>query len=668
MALQETDTMKKAVIFTALAGAAGAALLGLSAQGQSMTAAGAVTQVSIPEKADNFRLTDHLSKSHELRYFKNAAAIVIVTHASGSEHVRAAAPAIEALKAEYAARGVQFFYLNSTPGDTREGIAADAEAAGITVPVLIDSTQLIGDSLGVSRTAQAFVIDPKTWKIVYSGPVDDRFADKKVKAAAAPRQAYLANALSDMAAGRAIRTVSAELKSPEIAFPDRARRDGFAKISYAKDVAPILEANCVSCHTSGGIAPFAMSSYETVRGFAPMIREALRTDRMPPYHADPHVGSFRNDGNLTTDEMKTLVRWIEAGAPRGEGDDPLKAHVRAAPEWELGEPDLVLTLPAFTIPASGIVEYQNPVLENPLKEGRWLRASTINVGDRQAVHHLLSPVGGYAVGAESTVYSENTGVWVEPGQKLRFQLHYTPYGKETTDVTRIGLYFHDAAPKYVRRSVVIANAGIEIPPHAARHEETAYITFPEDAILYSVFPHAHYRGENMAVSIQKPGQKEELVLSLPKYDFNWQRGYEFSTPLDIPAGTRVITRYQYDNSAANPANPDPTIRVTWGEQSHEEMQYTAMGFRWKDETSSNLKPDYMNRLNASRTIGIMDVNLNGVVEKNEARGRMGQAIKANFDRLDTDKSGSLSETELAAVTQMMNRRIEEAAAQQSVGQ
>jgi hypothetical protein len=331
----------------------------------------------------------------------------------------------------------------------------------------------------------------------------------------------------------------------------------------------------------------------------------------------------------------------------------------------------VITLPAFTVPASGIVDYQNPVVANTLPEGRWLKASQVKAGDRQAVHHLLSNgVGGYAVGAETQVYPEGTGTWVAAGQKHTFQMHYTPYGKEATDVTRVGLYFYDedAPPDIMRRSAVIANAGIEIPPHAARHEEVAYITFPQNATLYSVFPHAHYRGENAAVSLQRPGEKEELILSLPKYDFNWQRGYEFAEPLKVPAGSRLITRYQYDNSEHNPANPDPTIKVTWGEQSHEEMQYTAIGFRWDDETVANQKPEYMTALNASRSIGIMDVNLDGKVARTEVRGRMGQMITANFDRLDTNKDGYLQESELTQVTQMLNRRIQEAQEQQSVGQ
>jgi hypothetical protein len=262
------------------------------------------------------------------------------------------------------------------------------------------------------------------------------------------------------------------------------------------------------------------------------------------------------------------------------------------------------------------------------------------------------------------------GSWVAPGQKFTFQMHYTPYGKETVEKTRVGLYFYpkDKPPVLMRRSAVIANAGIEIPPGEARHKEIAYISFPSDATLYSIFPHAHFRGENMAISIQKPGQKEELILALPKYDFNWQRGYDLATPIKIPAGTKVITRYEYDNSKNNPANPDPTIKVTWGEQSWEEMQYTAVGFMWDDETVSNQKPEHMNALNNSRSIGIMDSNLDGKVQKDELRGRMAQMISANFDRLDTDKDGALSATELANITGQMNRRIEGAAAQQSVGQ
>jgi hypothetical protein len=250
-------------------------------------------------------------------------------------------------------------------------------------------------------------------------------------------------------------------------------------------------------------------------------------------------------------------------------------------------------------------------------------------------------------------------------------MHYTPYGKETVEKTRVGLYFYpkDKTPTIMYRSAVIANAGIEIPPNTPRHEETAYITFPENATLYSVFPHAHYRGENVAVSIKEPGATEEkLIVSLPKYDFNWQRGYDLATPLKVKAGTKLITRYQYDNSKNNPANPDPTIKVTWGEQSWEEMQYTALRFRWDDETVANRKDDYQRRLEASRNMGIMDTNIDDKVAKTEVRGRMAQRVLAAWDQLDKDKDGYLVEAELAPLAAGMQRSINAAQAQQSVGQ
>src|SRR5262249_10005198 len=158
-----------------------------------------------------------------------------------------------------------------------------------------------------------------------------------------------------------------------------------------------------------------------------MIREAVRTDRMPPYNADPHIGKYVGDMNLSTKDEQTLVHWIEAGAPRGTGEDPLKINAKPAPEWELGTPDLIITLPAFKGPAVGVVDSQHPAVDNPLTEGRWLRAAQVKPSDRRAVHHLLSNgVGGYAVGAETTIFPEGTGTWVSPGQKFTFQMHYTP--------------------------------------------------------------------------------------------------------------------------------------------------------------------------------------------------------------------------------------------------
>jgi hypothetical protein len=520
----------------------------------------------------------------------------------------------------------------------------------------------------MSRVGQALVISPKTWKVVYSGPISAKLSGKTTKT----DTAYVTDAVKALSAGQIVQVSHIDMATPLLAFPSRENKADHAKISYEKEIAPLLAKNCVACHTEGGIGPFAMDSYEKVKQWSGMMREAVRTDRMPPYNADPHVGKFTGDMNMSTQDQKSLVHWIEAGAPRGAGEDPLKLNAKPAPEWELGTPDMVIELPAYTVPASGVVDYQNPVVKNSMPEGRWLRAATVKPSDRAAVHHLLSNgVGGYAVGAETTVFPKGVGSWVTPGQDFKFQMHYTPYGKQTVEKTRVGLYFYpkDAPPEIMRRSAVVLNAGLVIPPGEARHQEVAYITFPEKATLYTVFPHAHYRGESMHVSLLKPGSdKEELIVSLPKYDFNWQRGYDFATPLKIDPGTKLITRYVYDNSKNNPANPDPTIEVKWGEQSWEEMQYTALGFRWDDETVANRKDAYQTELENSRTLGMMDTNIDGKVAKSEVRGRMAQMLLANWDKVDANKNGFIDEAEMAPINAQMNGRIKQAQAQQSVGQ
>ena len=648
--------MKKTVLGIALASVAAAALVsaGVVAIGQTGAVA-AAAQVKVAERADDFRLVDQNSKAYLLSYYKYAPAIVLISQQNGAKEIRGAVSAIKQLQTDFAGKDVQVFMLNSNPNDTRETVAAEMAKLGLDIPVLLDDSQLVGESLGVSRVAQALVIDPKSWKVVYSGPINSA-----------------KDTVSNLLAGKPVTATTIALNTSAIAFPLRDKKAEFSKISYEKDISPILAKNCVACHSEGGIGPFAMDSYEKVKGFSGMIREAIRTDRMPPYNADPHVNSFAGSMNLTNKDEQTLIHWIEAGAPRGTGEDPLKINAKPAPEWELGTPDLIITLPSFTVPASGVVDYQNPTVKNPLTEGRWLRAATVKPSDRRAVHHLLSNgAGGYAVGAETTVYPKGTGTWVAPGQTFRFQMHYTPYGKETTETTRVGLYFYpkDAPPEIMRRSAVIANAGIEIPPGEARHQEVAYITFPEKATLFTVFPHAHYRGESMAVSLLRPGStKEELIVSLPKYDFNWQRGYDFATPIKIEPGTKLITRYVYDNSKYNPANPDPTITVKWGEQSWEEMQYTALGFRWDDETVANRKDDYQKELEASRAMGIMDTNLDDKVAKSEVRGRMAQMLLANWDKVDANHDGFLSNEEMTVINQQINGRIAQAQAQQSIGQ
>jgi mono/diheme cytochrome c family protein len=624
---------------------------GAAPNAMSASVAASATAAS-PAKVDNFMLVDQNLEAHELYRMADAKAVVLVTQANGDSVIRGLAPTLKALKASYAARGVEFLMLNSSLKDSREAVVAEAQNAGYDVPVLLDVNQLVGEQLGVTRSAEVLVVDPRTWTVVYRGGLDAHSAGAAIDA---------------VIQGKAIPSAGMASRGSAIAFPGRA----VTKISYARDVAPILEANCVACHSEGGIGPFAMSNYEMVKGFAPMIREVIRTDRMPPYNADVHVGKFSDSKNMTPAQIKTLVHWIEAGAPRGEGADPLAAKRHVAAEWPLGKPDLILNIPAYKVPASGIVDYQRPFTLNPLTEGKWIRATTVKPGDRQAVHHVLTgwmkdapangvasetrwrgSVGGYAVGAESNVFGGDVGTYLPAGGAVGYQMHYTPYGKETVDKSQIGVYFRDTAPKYMMRSVVVIDPSIEIAPNTARHKEVAYVEFPKDALLYSAFPHAHYRAYSNDLWIQYPDGKKKLLLSLPRYDFNWQRAYTFAEPIKIPAGSKLIANYVYDNSKRNPSNPDPSIKVSWGEQSHEEMLFTSVSFRWLDETAEK-QVDSEARFADTRVFGIMDDNIDGKLQKAELRGQMGKMMSTYFERIDTSKDGAIDRAELKAAQAML---------------
>lgn len=624
----------------------------------SVENAAAEPMAEVAARVDNFRLVSAEGYAHELYRLKDAPAVVMVMHAVGSPDTATAAAELAKLKAEFAPRGVEFLMVNSNPHDTREAILADAARNGIDTPILQDYLQLVGGQIGASRVGQSFVIDPKTWKIAYSGPL-----------AAEP--------IAAVAAGAPVTRASVGMSTQPITIENRtaAARAAIAKISYADDVAPIIEEKCIACHQEGGIAPFGFDNYEKVKTFAGMIREAVRTDRMPPWDPDPLVGKFKDDKSLSGDQIKTLINWVEAGAPRGEGEDPLAKVKHVAPEWPLGKPDLIVDIPPYTVPATGVVDYQYPTVPNPLKEGKWLKASTAKVTQRQVVHHILSgvipegattkgmqawggSVGGYTVGMESVVQPKGIGSWVPAGGQFGYQMHYTPFGKEVTSAEQIGLYFYKDGemPDLVMREMPLVDQFIEIPPNDGAHKEIAYFLFPKDAILHTAVVHAHYRGTYSKLEILDPSGKRETILNVPFYDFNWQRMYEFDQPINIKAGSKVIATYIYDNSKRNPANPNPAETVVWGDQSFEEMFYTSLRYRWADETAKDQK-NYDQLLQQTRLLGMLDDNLDEKVQMAELRGvfkeRIGNPLA--FAMVDKNRDGGIDQAEFEAVTSQMRR-------------
>jgi hypothetical protein len=443
--------------------------------------------------------------------------------------------------------------------------------------------------LGFKRTAEMFVIKTSDKSLVFRGPIDDRMSYQKERPKA--EKHFLADALNALIADKPIPLAEVDSPGCKITLPSP---DAGEKISYAKTIAPILMNKCVQCHTKGGIGPFEMSSYRKVKGWSEMMREVVMTRQMPPWQADPHHGEFENDMALTPDEAQALVAWIDADCPKGEeakdGKDPLVENKFVIPDWEFGEPHHVIELPEQKVAAEGVFKYRYVTIDSPFDKDVWISAVQIKPGNTRVLHHVIVTshdpdstrkrknergVAGYAPGMSGYRFPEDSGILLEKGRKLRFQLHYTASGKEETDRTRLGLYLHKEKPAKVFRTDILIKNDFVITPGDNEYvtEKTRVAPFPVN--IYSMNPHMHYRGKWMRYDVTFPDGSKKTLLNVPNYNFNWQRDYRLKEPFYLPQGAKLTVTAAWDNSELNPHNPDPKKAVRWGDQSFDEMFYAS---------------------------------------------------------------------------------------------
>ncbi len=536
-------------------------------------------------KVENFALIDHEGKYHEFDYYcrnPEVKGIVLFVQGNGCPLVRKRVPELKRLRHEFEKQGILFGMLNANPQDEREDLVEEAEAYGIDMPILKDGAQLVARMLDIDRTAEALLVDTKTCEVVFRGPIDDRMSYQKERPEASNH--YLKDAIGALLGGHAI-------EDPEIDAPGckitLEKTTGQTARAYADHVAPILKQRCVECHTKGGVGPFAMSNYRKVRGWSEMIGEMILTKQMPPWHADPHIGTFSNDSGITDEEAKTVVEWIRSGSPRGEGPDPLADYQPDQPEWILGTPDKVIDLPKQEIPAEGILEYRYVFIDSPFDRDVWVGAAEVKPGNTQVVHHVIVTsekktakkrrdisgqwISGYAPGTDPSGCPEGTGIFLPRGHRLKFELHYTVSGREEEDITRLGIHLLDEVPAKAFKTRAIVHSKFQIPPHHPEYSQSDVTKIDKDILIYALNPHMHFRGKWMNFSLKHPDGREEALLSVPNYNFNWQRTYHLEKPLKVAAGSELIVRNAWDNSASNLHNPDPTKTVGWGDQSFNEM-------------------------------------------------------------------------------------------------
>jgi hypothetical protein len=546
------------------------------------------------ERVGDFSLLDQNGYFHQLSYYDDHKAVALLVQGNGSKATAAQIEAFKAAQAKYSQ--IEFFMINPTGTESRESVQKEVDRFATDIPVLMDDARLVSQGLGIDRTGEVLLLHPGTTDILYRGP-----AGKPLDAA-----------IDDVIAGRKVGRASARVSGTAIKYPEEKARAKHG-VSYTKDIAPMLAQNCARCHREGGVAPFAMNSYNVIKGFSPMIREVVLTKRMPPGQIDPHIGSFRETFTLTPAQQQMLIHWIEAGSPQDAGVDPLAELTWPKTKWAYGEPDLVIKVPKQTIPAQGVLDYIRVVVPiEGLDRDRYVRASQYVAGDRSVLHHTLNalippgkPVDGraflgggdpnearitaYIPGAQPQEEPVNTGGLLKKGSSLALQLHYTTNGKATTDESEIGLWFYpdDKVPQERMSgqcACIFTRGWIPIPPYAADHEMQQTITIPKDAYLYSMLPHMHFRGKRMRFYAEYPDGRKEELLNIANYNYNWQLDYQLTEPKLVPAGTKIRAIAAFDNSKQNKANPDPSRKVPWGQQSWDEMFFGSVTYKYVDQT------------------------------------------------------------------------------------
>ena len=375
-------------------------------------------------------------------------------------------------------------------------------------------------------------------------------------------------------------------------------------VTYHEDVVPVLQKRCQACHRPGEAAPFSMLTYRDTRPWASAMKRAVASRQMPPWHADPAVGHFKNDRRLTQEEIDTISRWADNGAPEGDAQKA-PAALAFLDGWNIGQPDKILEMPeAFSVPAKGTIDYQWIVLPTGLEKDTWLEGVEVRPGDRSVVHHVIAfyrrpgsnwlldakpgiptpkgsgdseagmsdgAIGGYVPGFPAARLAPGRAILLPAGSDIVLQVHYNATGKATTDRTKVGMVF--ARTDVTERSfqIGLANPGFVIPPGAANHPVDAEITVDSDVRVIGFTPHMHLRGKSFEFRAVLPDGTREVLVRVPKYDFNWQLTYDLAEERVFPKGTKFEATAIFDNSANNKFNPDPKASVRFGDQTWDEM-------------------------------------------------------------------------------------------------
>jgi thiol-disulfide isomerase/thioredoxin len=615
-----------------------------------------------------FRLTALDDAAIEVRSNDDFKFTVVCFLGTECPLARLYAPRLAELAQQFSPKGVRFIGIDSNQQDSADELRKFAAEFKLGFPVAKDEKNALADKFQAERMSEVLILN-SALAVRYRGRIDDRYRPGITRTHPEIRD-DLRIALEELLAGK---TVSVPRTTVSGCLIGRVKQTSASpKVTFSRDVARVLQRNCVECHRAGEIGPFALTDYDEVVGWADTILEVVEAGRMPPWHADPRHGEFANARHMPEDDKQVLRDWVAAGAPPGDKVD-LPPPLPPAKTWQLArDPDLVIGMRerAFDVPPEGTVEYQYFVVDPGFAEDKWITGAQVLPGNRSVVHHALifvrppdvrqfrgsSWLAAYVPGQRAAMLPPGHGRHVPAGSKLVFQMHYTPNGSQQSDLTRVALLFGDESKiTHEVFSQIGLEQEFEIPPYAKDYSVTvAPRRLSSHGKLLAVAPHMHLRGKSFRLITRSEGN-EKILLDVPRYDFNWQHVYAFAEPLPLESIGSLQFRATFDNSTANPVNPDPTQHVTWGDQTWEEMAVAFFEISVPRESGgkSEQEPtvtaaDAKKRQTkitqfAANFLRRFDTNEDGQIDRAElplATERFG------FQNLDENQDGRLTRTEV----------------------
>ncbi len=549
----------------------------------------------------DLNLKDAQGKKVKLSAVAGAKPLLIALFSSTCPMSKKFGPELARLEKEYAAKGFSIILLNTASDDKAEDVRGFTEAFQIVSPVLSDADGEALRALHATTTTETFLLDAAR-TLVYRGAINDQYGLGYSKDK--PTRTYLRDALEatlrqepPMVTATTAPGCALDVKKPDATTMNNQVTDKTSQptqaVTYHREVSRIMQTNCVECHRKDGVAPFSLETKADLVENAGMIRKQVERGAMPPWFAAPQQGAtghiWSNDRSLTDKDKRDLLAWLDSDRAEGDAKEaPLPRKFWDL--WTIGQPDVVLQIPQpIAIKAEGTMPYQHAIVTTNFAEDRWVQSYEIMPTARAVVHHVIVRVhpkgqrvtdrdeGGdgfwaaYVPGNASRVLGDGFAKKLPAGATLSFQIHYTPNGTATSDQIKIGLKFADKPPRYEVHVVAVAQHKFAIPAGAANHVVVAKQRAPLDMMFTAFMAHMHVRGKAFKYEITYPDGKNETLLDIPRYDFNWQLQYNYAQPKFIPRGSEMTATAVFDNSADNPANPDPTKIVRWGAQTYDEM-------------------------------------------------------------------------------------------------